>query len=95
MTAKSPSAWALSPGRFLGSPAASLSPETSAGKVKSGGTNGVSKVWKYLRLKKVSSTEEEENHRFKILHNRLLQWRFVNARAHIAMVNVKKASEVS
>ncbi|XP_028763037.1 QWRF motif-containing protein 7-like [Neltuma alba] len=91
MTAKSPSAWALSPGRFLGLPAASSSSETP-GKVKSN-SNGVSKVLRYFRQKKVSSVQEDEHHRFRILHNRLLQWRFVNARAESAMVNVKKASE--
>ncbi|KAK4256334.1 hypothetical protein QN277_009215 [Acacia crassicarpa] len=93
VTAKSPSAWALSSGRFLGSPAVS-SPETPTGKVKSN-SNGVSKVLKYFRQKKMSSVEEDKHHRFRILHNRLLQWRFVNARAHAAMVNVKKASEMN
>ncbi|KAF7836354.1 QWRF motif-containing protein 7 [Senna tora] len=89
-TLKSPSAWALSPGRFLGSPAVSESP----GKTKSGG-GGVGKVLKYFRQKKVSSVQEEEYHRYRILHNRLLQWRFVNAKAHAAMANVKKAVEIN
>ncbi|KAI9101437.1 hypothetical protein K1719_023919 [Acacia pycnantha] len=93
VTAKYPSAWALSPGRFLGSPVV-LSPETPTGKVKSN-NNAVSKVLKYFRQKKVSSVAEDEHHRFRILHNRLLQWRFVNARAQAAMVNVKKASEMN
>ncbi|XP_054810878.1 QWRF motif-containing protein 7 [Prosopis cineraria] len=57
--------------------------------------NGVSKVLKYFRQKKVSSVQEDEHHRFRILHNRLLQWRFVNARGEAAMVNVKKASEMN
>lgn len=92
---KSPSAWALSPGRFLGSPA----PPKSPGKVKNSdsgsGHGGMSKVLKYFRQKKVSSVQEEEYHRFTALHNRLLQWRFLNARAEASMANVKKAAEVT
>lgn len=90
---KLPSAWALSPGRSLGSPIASeslIKANGSRGRV--GG--GVTKVLKYFKQRKVSSVEEGEYHRFRILHNRLLQWRFINARAEVAMAMVKNVAEV-
>ncbi|KAI4332677.1 hypothetical protein L6164_017567 [Bauhinia variegata] len=92
---KSRSAWALSPGRHLSSPVGSESP---AGKVKTAGGSsgsGVSKVLRYFKQKKVSSVQEEEYHRLRILHNRLLQWRFVNARAQVAMPTVKQVAEIT
>lgn len=95
-TMKSPSAWALSPGRFLRSPVVS-EPPAPMKVTKSDHKNnnsGVSKVLKYFRQKKVCSVQEEEYHKFRILHNRLVQWKFVNARAQAAMANVKKAAEV-
>ena len=55
---------------------------------------GVTKVLKYFKQRKVSSVQEEEYHRFRILHNTLLQWRFINARAEVAMANVKNIAEV-
>ncbi|XP_022716334.1 QWRF motif-containing protein 7-like [Durio zibethinus] len=86
----SPSAWALSPGRS--SPLmVAPEPQGSFGtgvrsKSKDG---GVSRVLKYFRQKKVSPVQEEEYHRFRLFYNRMLQWRFVNARAEIAMAAVK------
>ncbi|KAK9994986.1 hypothetical protein SO802_024689 [Lithocarpus litseifolius] len=88
----SPSAWALSPGRTLGSPVMRPDSPGSGGKrVKSGG--GVSGLLKYFKQKKVSTLQEEEFHRFRVMHNRLLQWRFVNARAEAAMAGVKRDAE--
>ncbi|KAL5148128.1 QWRF motif-containing protein 7 [Glycine soja] len=55
---------------------------------------GVTKVLKYFKQRKVSSVQEEEYHRFRILHNTLLQWRFINARAEVAMANVKNIAEI-
>ncbi|KAM4075831.1 hypothetical protein ACJW30_12G018800 [Castanea mollissima] len=91
----SPSAWALSPGRTLGSPVMRPESPGSGGKrVKSGGGGGgVSGVLKYFKQKKVSRLQEEEFHRFRVMHNRLLQWRFVNARAEAAMTGVKRVAE--
>ncbi|XP_030936002.1 QWRF motif-containing protein 7 [Quercus lobata] len=87
----SPSAWALSPGRTLGSPVMRPeSPGSSGKRVKSGGFSG---VLKYFKQKKVSTLQEEEFHRFRVMHNRLLQWRFVNARAEAAMAGVKRVAE--
>ncbi|XP_065630200.1 QWRF motif-containing protein 7 isoform X2 [Quercus suber] len=87
----SPSAWALSPGRTLGSPVMRPESPGSGGKrVKSGGVSG---VLKYFKLKKVSTLQEEEFHRFRVMHNRFLQWRFVNARAEAAMAGVKRVAE--
>uniref|UniRef100_A0A803LMC3 QWRF motif-containing protein 7 n=2 Tax=Chenopodium quinoa TaxID=63459 RepID=A0A803LMC3_CHEQI len=82
---KSPSAWALSPGRPLSAPP--LAPESP--KVKT-----VSGVLKYFnKQKKVSSAQEEEFHQYKIMHSRLLQWRFANAKAEAAMATVRRKAE--
>ncbi|XWS60109.1 hypothetical protein CRYUN_Cryun07bG0006200 [Craigia yunnanensis] len=85
----SPSAWALSPGRS--SPLmVAPEPQGSCGtgvRAKSKG-GGVSGVLKYFR-QKVSPVQEEEYHRFRVYYNRMLQWRFVNARAEVARAAVK------
>ena len=98
-TIKSPSAWALSPGRW--SLNSSVWPQPPA-KANDGGNNNSSssvggrviKVLKYLKQRKVSSVQEEEYYRFRILHNRLLQLRFINARAEVVRANVKNIAEV-
>ncbi|XP_059451223.1 QWRF motif-containing protein 7-like [Corylus avellana] len=79
----SPSAWALSPGR------SSPEPPESAGSGGKRVKGGVSGVLKYFKQKKVSRVQEEEFHRFRVLQNRLLQWRFVNAKAEAPMAAVK------
>ncbi|ONI25027.1 hypothetical protein PRUPE_2G275600 [Prunus persica] len=94
---RSPSAWALSPGRYLPCKVAPESPavSTKAARVKSShsGGGGVSGVLKYFRLqKKVSPIQEEDFHRFRLLHNRLLQWRFANARAEASLLVAKRVS---
>ncbi|CAJ1958623.1 unnamed protein product [Sphenostylis stenocarpa] len=92
---KSPSAWALSPGRWsLRSPTWSQPPAKANVNSNMSVGGGVNKVLKYFRQKKVSPLQEEEYHRFRILQNRLLQWRFMNARADIAMANVKNMAEI-
>ncbi|KAF5457102.1 hypothetical protein F2P56_021233 [Juglans regia] len=102
----SPSAWALSPGRSLGCRVGPESPGQNLGcparpgspgfggkiRVKGGGVGG---VLKYFKQRKVSPPLEEEFHRFRVLHNRLLQWRFVNAIGEAAMAGVKRIAEVS
>ncbi|KAL2335882.1 hypothetical protein Fmac_010328 [Flemingia macrophylla] len=105
-TRKSPSAWALSPGRWsLGSPFGTHLPAkvtnssggSSNGSVdSSNGSVGssVTKVFKYFKQRKVSYVREEEYHRFRILHNRLSQWRFINARTKVVMDNVKNIAEI-
>ncbi|CAL9008477.1 unnamed protein product [Prunus brigantina] len=96
---RSPSAWALSPGRYVPCKVAPESPavSTKAARVKSsnsGGGSGVSGVLKYFRLqKKVSPIQEEDFHRFRLLHNGLLQWRFANARAEASLLVAKRVSE--
>ncbi|GMP69877.1 hypothetical protein CsSME_00028966 [Camellia sinensis var. sinensis] len=86
----SPSAWALSPGRS--SPCSSPVLQKSPGGGGRGG--GMSGVLKYFRQKKkVAMVQEEEFHRFRILHNRLLQWRFVNARAQASRAAMKAVAE--
>ncbi|KAH0448109.1 hypothetical protein IEQ34_021909 [Dendrobium chrysotoxum] len=72
-----PSAWALSPGRY---------PATEAG----GGGGGVGGrkrgVLSFFRRKKEAAAGREEvEHRLRVMAARLLQWRFVNARAEAAM----------
>lgn len=91
---KSPSAWALSPGRYLASPLTeSLGSVRSSAKVKS--SSGGGGVLKYFsRQKKVSPLQEDEFHRFRVLHNKLMQWRFANATAHTAMEATKRVAEV-
>ncbi|XP_042045545.1 QWRF motif-containing protein 7-like, partial [Salvia splendens] len=84
----SPSAWALSPGRSLSSP--SPEPEKLA---KREARSGVSGVLKYFRQKKVSPLLEEEYHQYRLMYNRLLQWRFANARAESSMANVNRAAQ--
>ncbi|XP_012446992.1 QWRF motif-containing protein 7 [Gossypium raimondii] len=82
----SPSAWALSPGRS--SPLmVGMEPQGSCGsttEVKAKYSKGVSGFLKYFRQKKVSPIREEEYHQFRVFYNRMLQWRFVNARAEVA-----------
>ncbi|KAM1126530.1 hypothetical protein ACFX2B_041200 [Malus domestica] len=87
----SPSAWALSPGRSLPRKVApdppAAAPSTRAARVKSSGGG----VLKYFRLqKKVPPVQEEDFHRFRLLHNRLLQWRFANARAEAAKLAAQR-----
>ncbi|KAL0292330.1 UNVERIFIED_CONTAM: QWRF motif-containing protein 7 [Sesamum calycinum] len=98
----SPSAWALSPGRSL--PCSSPAPVAPVPKspasyeklmkqeAKSGG-GGVGGVLKYFRQKKVSPLLEEEYRRFRVVYNRLLQWRFANARAEASMAAVKRVAQ--
>ncbi|CAH8384668.1 unnamed protein product [Eruca vesicaria subsp. sativa] len=102
--ASSPSAWALSPGRVLtmkNSSSSSSAPVTSMchtppespvskAKMRSGGGGAVAGVLKYFKAqKKVSPVQEENYHRFRILHNRLIQLRFINARTEATMANLK------
>ncbi|KAE9593993.1 putative QWRF family protein [Lupinus albus] len=95
-TMKSPSAWALSPGRSLGPPIVSEPVKKVSGSSGGGGGvgGGVSKVLKYFKQRKMSSVQVDEYHRFKILHNRVLQWRFINARAEVATATVKNVAEM-
>lgn len=95
----SPSAWALSPGRSSPLPVPVLKPpslETLKRDSKGGGGGGgrVSAVLKFFRQKKVCTVLEEEYHRFLVMHNRLLQWRFANARAETSMAAVKRLAQV-
>ncbi|KAL0552950.1 hypothetical protein IC582_006827 [Cucumis melo] len=96
--ATSPSAWALSPGRSLGSSFV-LSPLTTVeravtdgrrGKLGSQRSSAVSGVLRFFKPKKAAAMmEAEELHRFRILQNRLLQWKYVNVRGETSMANVK------
>lgn len=88
---KSPSAWALSPGRS--SPSLFESPPVSDRETAktAGGKSG---VLKYFKQKKVSAVEEEDYHRFRVLHNRLLQWRFINARNEATMSTINITAQV-
>ncbi|KAJ6712235.1 AUGMIN FAMILY MEMBER [Salix purpurea] len=96
----SQSAWALSPGRSPVFPTPESSPGIGGdkrGKVKGNGGGGVgamNSVLRYFKQKKVNPIQEEEYHRFRVLYNRLLQWRFVNARADSSMSYVKTVAEI-
>ncbi|KAM7494633.1 hypothetical protein LguiB_029242 [Lonicera macranthoides] len=78
----SPSAWALSPGRSL-----PVTPKSSG--------SGVSGVLKYFRNRKVGSlsVQQVEYGEYRVSYNRLLQWRFVNARAEASMASVKMLAQ--
>ncbi|GFQ04709.1 QWRF motif-containing protein 7 [Phtheirospermum japonicum] len=100
----SPSAWALSSGRLLPSPVpkspapAAKSPVINEKLTKQeskggGGGRVMSGVLKYFRQKKVSPLLEEEYHRYRVAYNRLLQWRFANARAEASMATVKRVAQ--
>ncbi|KAJ6308341.1 hypothetical protein OIU76_018009 [Salix suchowensis] len=95
----SQSAWALSPGRSPVFPIPESSPGIGGdkrGKVKGNGGGGggaMNSVLRYFKQKKVNPIQEEEYHRFRVLYNRLLQWRFVNARADSSMSYVKTVAE--
>nr|GEW31757.1 QWRF motif-containing protein 7 [Tanacetum cinerariifolium] len=98
----SPSAWALSPGRVAPYPSSLVptlppaSPSPSLGGKTGGerGTGGISGVLKYFSKKKaVAASEEADRHCYKLMNNRLLQWRFANAQAETAMSNVKTLAE--
>ncbi|KAK4431661.1 QWRF motif-containing protein 7 [Sesamum alatum] len=97
----SPSAWALSPGRSLpcSSPApvavapVPKSPASYEKLMKQESKGGVDGVLKYFRQKKVSPLLEEEYRRFRVVYNRLLQWRFANARAEASMAAVNRVAQ--
>uniref|UniRef100_A0A1D1Y8P8 QWRF motif-containing protein 7 n=1 Tax=Anthurium amnicola TaxID=1678845 RepID=A0A1D1Y8P8_9ARAE len=72
------SAWALSPGR---SPAPAEAPDSGDRVKKKSGGRG---VLGFFRQKKAPSQREEAAHHLRLLFSRLLQWRFVNARATAA-----------
>ncbi|KAK3221086.1 hypothetical protein Dsin_015056 [Dipteronia sinensis] len=93
----SPSAWALSPGRTSPCMVAPESPAVTSRVVKvkssSGGGGGVSGVLKYFRQKKVSPIQEEEYRNFRVVHNRLVQYRFANARAEATMASLNNVAQ--
>ncbi|GMH28052.1 hypothetical protein Nepgr_029895 [Nepenthes gracilis] len=88
----SASAWALSPGRQH-SPCPL--PESPKLKAVTGGSGGVGGVLKYFIKQKAASlvVQDEELYQCRVMHNRLLQWRFANARAEAAMAAVKIKAE--
>lgn len=51
-------------------------------------------VLKYFRHK-VSPALEEEYHRYRVTYNRMLQWRFANARSEASMAAVKQVAQVT
>nr|GMD00576.1 QWRF motif-containing protein 7 [Ipomoea batatas] len=89
----SPSAWALSPGRSLPSSPAMAVPNSPRSKGFKMDASAVSGVLKYFKQKKVSPVQQEEYHQFRIMHNRLLQWRFANATAMASIPNIKSAAQ--
>ncbi|KAJ9546243.1 hypothetical protein OSB04_025950 [Centaurea solstitialis] len=87
----SPSAWALSPGRP--SPCSMAVTSAKSPHPGGGGGGGISGVLKYFRPKKVASEKEADRQCFKLMNNRLLQWRFANARAQTTMSTVQIVAE--
>ncbi|KAM3344798.1 QWRF motif-containing protein 7 [Capsicum galapagoense] len=101
------SAWALSPGRPL--PIVPKSPSSRKLKIDAskditgsgsdsssggrGGRGGVAGVLKYFKQKKVSPVLEEDFHRYRLMNNRLVQWRFGNARIEASMAAIKRVAQ--
>ncbi|KAK6141123.1 hypothetical protein DH2020_025130 [Rehmannia glutinosa] len=92
--------WALSPGRSV-SPKMNSKPPTSPSRGKGVG-NILSMGIELLKGKKSSSSvssplgpgSAENVHQLRLLHNRLMQWRYSNARAEAVNGNVIKQAEV-
>ncbi|KAK1441503.1 hypothetical protein QVD17_07444 [Tagetes erecta] len=89
----SPSAWALSPGRVAPCPPPVPVQSPSPGGKSKSTSGGLSGVLKYFRQKKTASSEDTNMHIFKLMNNRLLQWRFANARAETTMPALKAEAE--
>ncbi|KAG5607336.1 hypothetical protein H5410_028828 [Solanum commersonii] len=93
------SAWALSPGRPL--PIVPKSPSSRKLKMDTskdvsdsgGGRGGVTSVLKYFKQKKISPILEEDFHQYRLMNNRLVQWRFVNARVEACMAAIKRVAQ--
>ncbi|KAK6120602.1 hypothetical protein DH2020_045653 [Rehmannia glutinosa] len=92
--------WALSPGRSV-SPKMNSKPPTSPSRGKGVG-NILTMGIELLKGKKSSSSvssplgpgSAENVHQLRLLHNRLMQWRYSNARAEAVNGNVIKQAEV-
>lgn len=57
----------------------------------------INKGFDFFRSKKSSnaaSSSSEDAHQLRLLHNRLLQWRFVNARAEAVNASITRQAEV-
>ncbi|KAJ0681701.1 putative QWRF family protein [Helianthus annuus] len=92
----SPSAWALSPGRVAPFPSPVAPMKAPSPRDRSSGERGrggISGVLKYFRQKKVTTMEDVDRHCFALMNNRLLQWRFANARAGTTMSSVRTRAE--
>lgn len=102
------SQWALSPGRTGSSPISNKSRAFSFSAMKPPTSpsrqNGVEKLlnmgFDLFKIKKSSpsSTSHESGesiHQIRLLHNRLIQWRTVNARASIANQKIEEQAEVT
>ncbi|KAK6790014.1 hypothetical protein RDI58_013814 [Solanum bulbocastanum] len=89
------SAWALSPGRPL--PIVPKSPSSRKLKMDTSkdvsDSGGVTSVLKYFKQKKISPILEEDFHQYRLMNNRLVQWRFVNARVEASMAAIKRVAQ--
>ncbi|XP_042521137.1 QWRF motif-containing protein 7-like [Macadamia integrifolia] len=99
----SPSAWALSTGRTSSTiPVPKKLPDlTAKTKLKSPDltdktkpkSRSVRSVLNSFRQKKSSPIQEEAFHQLRIMHSRLLQWKFVNARTESTLAAKKNFAE--
>ncbi|CAN4097242.1 unnamed protein product [Withania somnifera] len=96
------SAWALSPGRPLPivpkSPSSrklkiDMSKDVSGTGSNSDGGSSRGGVLKYFKHKRVSPVLEEDFHQYRLMNNRLIQWRFVNARVEASMAAIKRVAQ--
>ncbi|XP_006355614.1 QWRF motif-containing protein 7-like [Solanum tuberosum] len=68
--------------------------DTSKDVSDSGGDRGgVTSVLKYFKQKKISPILEEDFHQYRLMNNRLVQWRFVNARVEASMAAIKRVAQ--
>ncbi|ERN00721.1 hypothetical protein AMTR_s00106p00098940 [Amborella trichopoda] len=94
------SAWALSPGRSPESWNSRRSKSCSGGRnANSGESKGkpgrIARVLSLFRPKKGGLVRDGDMHTLTCMHTRLLQWRYVNARAEASMKKRKHIAEAS
>ncbi|KAJ8542031.1 hypothetical protein K7X08_016897 [Anisodus acutangulus] len=101
-TNNSRSAWALSPGRPLPNSPVPIVPKSPSSRrlkmdtskdVSGGGRGGVAGVLKFFKQKKISPVLEEDFHQYRLMNNRLVQWRFVNALAEASIAAMKRVAQ--
>ncbi|KAF3795224.1 QWRF motif-containing protein 7 [Nymphaea thermarum] len=91
------SAWALSPGRSTPPHTPRMIPPVSSDSASSGGerqrSRKISSVLSFFRPRMAHSGQEDAMQQLRVLQTRLIQWRFVNAKAQAAIHARTRVSE--